>query len=335
MFNNERLLIAEIGGNHGGDKELAFELGMEAINCGATHAKYQILTADTLINKTLSRERYNHFKRLTLTERDYKEIAEKLINEGGKFNASIWNVASIDMFADYMDFYKIGSGDLTCKEIVKRVISIGKPILLSTGLTDNSELLDIVEFIRRDKKYREYGMLGIMQCTSLYPCPESAANLNNIDTIKSQFGSEVSIGYSHHCLEVDTLELAYVKGAKILEFHYTDDRDKEGFRDHQLSLDKFYLPQLIKNLDRLDTILGSHKIRVTNEEKDVKHPEEFRRAVYFQQNLKKGHLVEESDLISLRPCKGIPANLFFSLVGKRLSQDVVALMPLNEDMFDD
>lgn len=328
MFN-KRCLIAEIGGNHGGDKEIALNLGLESIKSGADYAKYQILTADSLINNKYSPERYKHFDKLTLTASDYLDIAEKIIAAGGRFNASVWDESSIDIFRDYMDFYKIGSGDLTNIKIINKIIETGKPIILSTGLTELRDLEQVVQhIISKDSSYKSDEMLCVMQCTSLYPCPESEVNLAVIPELKKRF-PYASIGYSHHTKTMYPLELAYALDAKTLEFHYTYDRDVEGFRDHQLSLTSEFLEELNGKLDNIDLIKGEKTKKVTEAEKALGHVEEFRRGVFLKNDLLAGSVVSMDDVVCLRPEVGIRALEVEQLIGKKLKKDIMALDKLD------
>lgn len=332
MFD-KRCLIAEIGGNHGGDKEIALNLGLEAIANGADYVKYQILTANSLVNTKYSPERHKHFDKLTLSAKDYVDIAEKVIEAGGKFNSSIWDESSVDLFNDYMDFYKIGSGDLTNIKIINKIIETRKPIILSTGLTELQDLQRVVEHIvEKDSSYKNDSKLCIMQCTSLYPCPDSEVNLSVVPELSRLF-PYASIGYSHHTKTMYPLELAYALGAKTIEFHYTYDRDVEGFRDHQLSLTKELLIDFNKKLSHIDEILGVNIKRVTDAEMAVGHVEEFRRGLFLKHDLKAGTIVTENDFVCLRPEVGIRAIDIESVVGKMLQKDTNALDKLDISFF--
>lgn len=327
------ILIAEIGGNHEGDFDLALELGRQAIEAGADYIKYQIYTADGLVNPLLSPARYKHFQRLSLDSSVYLDLAEKIEALGGKFLASIWNLEDIELFNKHMDFYKIGSGDLTSYPFFKRIAKIGKPIVISSGLSNMQDIRDAVSFIcSANPVYKEKDMLTIMQCTSMYPTATEDVNLAVLNTFKNEFPLH-NIGYSHHHLETWPLDLAYVMGADMLEFHFTHDRTISTFRDHQLSITKQELIDLKARLEKIRCAYGAPDKVQTESEINADHIREFRRAVYLKKDVKAGTVIAESDLIFVRPEEGISANRYMELIGKTAVQDITAFEKLSFDMF--
>jgi len=303
------ILIAEIGGNHEGDFELAYELGLQAIEAGADYIKYQVYTADGLVNPLLSEARYNHFKRLSLSSDDYIVLAKRIKEAGGNFLASIWNIEDIKLFAPYMDFFKIGSGDLTCYPILKEITKTKKPIVLSTGLSSLEDVTKAVEFIKScDALYHtDKTMISIMQCTSMYPTDTKDLNLSVITNYKELFKGH-NIGYSHHHLESWPIDVAYSLGANLIEFHFTHDKSIATFRDHQLSLTKKELLELKNRLDNIYHAMGSCIKQQTESEINANHIEEFRRGTYLNKDITSGMTITEEDLVYLRPEKGIPAS---------------------------
>jgi len=329
------ILIAEIGGNHEGDFDLALELGSQAIEAGADYIKYQVYTADGLINPVISSERHKHFNRLSLPTEKYIELAKKIEALGGKFLASIWNVEDIKLFANYMDFFKIGSGDLTCYPILKEISDIGKPIVISTGLANMSEVKDAVNFIcQSNPDYKRSGMLTIMQCTSMYPTDANDLNLSVINSYKEEFPSH-DVGYSHHHKESWPIEVAYTLGANMIEFHFTHDKSIESFRDHQLSLTKNELVSLKGKLELIRISAGCSSKEATRSELNANHIEEFRRGVYVKNDMKIGSVIQEEDLVVLRPDMGISSSEYFGLLGKRTNKNLNAYAPLSFNDFEE
>ena len=152
------------------------------------------------------------------------------------YNASVWDLEMLDWIDPYLTFYKVGLGRYDMlSQLLKNLCSRGKPILLSTGLSKMDEVLETVDYIKKfDKKYDNPEMLCILQCTSMYPIPESESNLEVMSKYKSLLGS--SIGYSDHTVGSYALKNATIMGANVLEFHFTDSRKGKKFRDHQVSL---------------------------------------------------------------------------------------------------
>jgi len=329
------ILIAEIGGNHEGDLDLAYELGLQAIEAGADYIKYQVYTADGLVNPLLSSERYKHFKRLSLSSNDYIQLAKKIESAGGKFLASIWNIEDIKLFAPYMDFFKIGSGDLTCYPILEEITKTQKPIVLSTGLSSMDDVLSAVKFIQNcDALYSENpDMISIMQCTSMYPTDTKDINLSVINTYKQLFPQH-QIGYSHHHLESWPIDIAYALGATIIEFHFTHDKSINTFRDHQLSLTKDELIAVKIRLEKINEALGSATKVQTQSEINANHVEEFRRGAYLNKDLNNGTIVTKDDLVYLRPEKGISSENYSKILGKKLKNNLKQFEALNPSEFE-
>jgi N-acetylneuraminate synthase/N,N'-diacetyllegionaminate synthase len=174
-----------------------------------------------------------------------------------------------------------------------------KPIILSTGLSNLKEVKTSVNFLRKKSSfYNKKNNIVIMQCTSCYPCDNSDLNLNVIDNYKSKFN--YIIGYSDHSIGNLALLIAYVKGAQVLEFHFTDNKNK-GFRDHKVSLDSEDLKKLIIEIKKINQMLGDYKKKPTKNEIKSGHIKSFRRSLYLKKDIKKGERINLKDLVALRP----------------------------------
>jgi len=322
------LLIAEIGGNHEGDYDYAKKLTQLAIDSDVDCIKFQLYKGDTLVNKMVDSDRNKHFKKFELNKDKYIELAN-MVNDAGKiFMASVWDNQMIDWINPYLSVYKIGSGDLTAYPILKKIVSKKKPIILSTGLANELEVIDAVNYIQNlDDIYREPNFLAVLQCTSMYPISANDTNLNVIRKYKQIFN--FTVGYSDHTEGICALEYAYLIGADILEFHFTDDRENKDFRDHKVSLIKDEVTSLIDKINKINILLGSDIKTPTNIEKENGHDISFRRGVYPLKNLSKGHIIKEEDLIVLRPLKGIDARDFYKIIGSETLEDIKAYDILN------
>lgn len=176
--NSGVLMIAEIGGNHEGDFEYAKKLVRDAVSTKADVVKLQLYTGDTLVNKKLSPTRNEHFKKFELSKEQYIELAKMVIDAGKFFTASVWDLDMLEWIDPYMAFYKIGSGDLTAYPVIKKTAELGKPIIISAGLSTEQEVIDCVKFIQSvDKKYCTPEYLAVLQCTAMYPIEVTDANL--------------------------------------------------------------------------------------------------------------------------------------------------------------
>ena len=321
---NGPLMIAEIGGNHEGSFSYAKKLKKEAIKSGADVIKFQLYSGDTIVNKKISPDRNKHFKKFQLSKKQHIELAKMCRKAGVQYNASIWNLEMISWVDKYLKFYKIGSGDLTAYPIISEFAKRGKPILLSTGLSNLSEIKDTINYIKKvNPIYKKRDMIAIMQCTSMYPTEDTDVNLLVIDQFKKSFNYEV--GYSHHSFGDLPLLIAYIKGANVLEFHFTDTRKGKVFRDHLISLTKEEVKNLSLKFKRIKKLFGNSKKTALISEKKSGHVKSFRRAIYFNKDIKKGHIISNSDLVCLRPNEGLDARKINKLLGKKSSKNFKAL----------
>lgn len=320
---NGPLLIAEIGGNHEGDFEYAQQLTRLAISTQVDYIKFQLYTGDTLVSKIESPTRNQHFKKFELTQSQHLELAKMITDAGIGYMASVWDEEMMEWIDPFMSIYKVGSGDLTAYPILKKIAQKGKPIIISTGLAREEEVLETVDFLRTiDSKYKDPNQLAILQCTSMYPISHSDANLLVMQRLKNFTGA--SIGYSDHTEGLSALKYAYAMGAQVLEFHFTDTREGKIFRDHKVSLVPEEVKELIREINQINILKGDSEKKPLPIEMSNEHHISFRRAVYPKKDLKKGTVLTENHLITLRPLQGIDAKEYFAVLGKTLNRDIKA-----------
>ena len=316
-------LIAEVGGNHEGDFDAARSLCDLAIESGADCVKFQLYTGDTLVSPVESPERHRHFQRFELRPEQHLELAQRCRQRGVGYNASVWDPGMLEWIDPQLDFYKIGSGDLTAWTVLAEFARRGKPMVLSTGLSDLQEVLDTVDFLQQaNPLYREPGMLVILQCTALYPLDSDQVNLRAMDTLRQATGLEV--GYSDHTTDSLALLVAASRGARVLEFHFTDQREGKTFRDHKVSLTADEVRSLKEQVRRIESLLGDSEKVPTPGERETGHVTSFRRALYSRRSLKAGDRLQAEDLVALRPNHGIDARQYREVVGKRVKRDTDA-----------
>jgi len=322
-------IIAEIGGNHEGDFDYARKLTDLAIESGADAIKFQVYTGDSLVNKMVDPDRNRHFQKFQLSPDQYLELAHQCKSANVRFMASVWDIDAYDWIDEKLTIYKVGSGDLTAFNHLHRIAKTGKPIILSTGLSSIQQIQSSIDFIGNvDSDYKSKGKLALLQCTSLYPNRDEQVHLNAMIHLRNQF--DLPVGYSDHTTGEFALELAVSMGARILETHFTDNREGKTFRDHFVSLTCDEIKGLRKRISIIRQMQGEIEKQVLPAEIESKHHLSFRRAVYPVKPLKKGHNVKEEDLVTLRPLKGICASHFYTLIGKATPRDFEAYEPLGD-----
>lgn len=309
------LLIAEVGGNHEGDFESALQLTDLAIRAGADAVKFQIYYGDTLVSTLESPDRNEHFRRFELTPAQHLELADRVLRAGRAYIASVWDLEAFGWITPVLSACKIGSGDLSSPPFLRAAAATGKPLILSTGLSDIAEVSWAVDYLRRcNPIYREPAELAVLQCTSMYPIADGDAHLSVMTTLSEL---DVTVGYSDHTIGVRALEVAAAMGAQVLEFHFTDQKEGRSFRDHQLSLDSDDVQELCRVLDEIRTLKGNPEkspqpIEIVND-----HPRSFRRAVYPSRDIAAGEEFTAENLCVLRPNHGIDAREYDSVIGRR------------------
>ena len=325
-------LIAEIGGNHEGDFDTALRLADLALEAGADAVKFQVYFGDTLVSSIASPDRNAHFKRFELSPKQHLALAERVLDAGRSYVASVWDLNAFAWITPVLSACKIGSGDLTAPPFLRAAAQTGKPLLLSTGLADMAEVTAAVDMIRTvNPAYRDRSRLAALQCTSMYPIADADAHL----AVMGAFASlGMSVGYSDHTIGSKALEVAAAMGAEVLEFHFTDQKHNRSFRDHQLSLDGGDLQNLIQVLDQINTLKGTPQkqplpIEITND-----HPRSFRRAVYPSRDIAPGEVIDAGNICVLRPNQGIDARNYDQLLGRLAKRPLRRHQPLDWQDFE-
>jgi len=315
------LLIAEIGGNHEGDFEYALRLTELAIESGVDYIKYQLYSGNLLVSPVENPVRNKHFKKFELSKDQYIELANLCIDANVGFMASVWDEEKLEWINDFMNIYKVGSGDMTAYPVIRKIQELEKPIIISTGLSNYKEVEDVIQFMKSDIPfYRSGENIAVLQCTSMYPIPPEDANLSVMESFKKL--DVGAIGYSDHTEGSYALEIAVAMGAEILEFHFTDSRENQTFRDHKVSLTRDEVLDLIEKISIIKKLSGSPVKKALEVEGD--HVITFRRACYLNQDVAAGTTITEEMLCYLRPNHGVDARNKQLVIGKTTSHPIKA-----------
>ncbi len=320
-------VIAEAGVNHNGDPELAKRLIDIAADAGADAVKFQkrtpadILTAEALqrpytVPTSLGATYGEHRERLELPAEVYEALIAHAKARGITLLASGWDVRSIDFLEELgMPAYKIASADCSNLPLVEYIAKLGKPVLLSTGMSELSEVDEAVDTIRRHND-----QLVLFQCTSTYPSDNDQLNLRVILTYKARYGCVV--GYSGHERGLAPTEAAVAIGANVVERHFTIDRTMTG-PDHAASLEPMGLQRLVRNIRNIEKALGSPEKRIMDGERAVR--DRLAKSVVARYDIPAGTTIAADMLTVKGPGTGLKPNVMPLLVG------VVAESPIEGD----
>ncbi len=309
-------LIAEIGNNHEGDGALAHQLADAALDAGAHAVKFQIIDPPRLVNRS-QEQRIAQLSRFQLPLATFVDIAEKVRSRGGLFMVSAFDTDSLMAIAPYLDAVKIASGDLDFDAMLEVAASLGKPMVLSTGMSTMDEIARSIGVIEAalPSGVEVVDRLAVLHCVSLYPTPLEAANLGAIPRMAAELG--VTVGYSDHTLGIEAAVAALALGARVIEKHFTLAKTHSSFRDHALSADPAEFATLARVVRAFDKMRGSGERDTV--QADLATRGIARRSVVAARDLPKGTVLQQGDLDYVRPAGGVPPTEARQLIGRRLN----------------
>jgi sialic acid synthase SpsE len=319
-------VIAEAGVNHEGSIDLALRLIGEAAEGGAHAIKFQTYKAETIASKNSpsywdttkepTTSQFELFKKYDgFGEKEYVLLKGECDKSGIEFMSTPFDTESAKFLNDLMPVYKISSSDITNIPFIEFLCEFGKPILLSTGASYLEEIRQAVDVIESSGN-----PLCLLHCVLNYPTTDANANLGMISDLKQKFPKAV-IGYSDHTLPQDmkVLELATVLGAKVVEKHFTHDKELPG-NDHYHAMDKGDLAKFNSNMNRVCELLGQYDKHPLPSEEPARL--NARRSLVFNRNILKGCKIIREDLTWKRPAHGVSPQEISEVVGKELRIDV-------------
>jgi len=312
----DRLLVAELGNNHEGDPSLALELVDAAAQAGADGVKVQVIDPERLVHHSQV-ERIEQLSNFRLPFSVLEEMADRAARQNVLFIASAFDIRSLERISELTVATKIASGDLDFTPLLIRAAQIGKPILLSTGMATLDEIRAAVDTIARrlPPGNSPESSLALLHCVSLYPTPWDQAALRDIETLGRTFN--LVTGYSDHTLGTEMAALALAFGARIIEKHFTLDKNRSSFRDHQLSADPEELRKLSTIVHEFDRIAGTGAKAPSPAECEMARA--ARRSVVASRAVPAGTRLTADDLDYIRPRNdGLPPSAGESFIGRKL-----------------
>lgn len=314
------LIIAEIGNNHEGDFDRASQMVDVAASSGVDAVKFQTFRTEEFISPETP-ERFARLKGFQLSIEQFTKLAQRARSHGLLFLSTPLDMTSATGLEPIVDAYKIASSDNDFYPLLERVAQSGKPVILSSGLADTAHMQFALGIL--ENNWRRRGLCGqsaVLHCVTGYPVAPEDAHLNRI----RQLGQSLSctVGYSDHCLGIEAACAAVALGARIIEKHFTVDKQFSDFRDHQLSADPAEMKALVRRIREIETMLGSEeKVTILCEE-NLRFA--VRRSVALKANLPAGTILRWEHLAWTRPSGGVPPGREHLLLGKALRHDVQA-----------
>lgn len=337
--------IADIGANHDGDIERAKLLIGECAKAGADAAKFQHFKAETIVSdfgfKSLDRKFLSHqaswkssvfevYKAASIDGSWDREMKITCEHYGIDYITTPYDAEFIESVGPHVSAYKIGSGDITWLQHLKRIALKDKPVILACGASTLDEIVKAVECILDVNPN-----LAILQCNTNYTGQDSNfdyINLNVLNTFKVMFPT-LCIGLSDHTPGHATVLGAVSLGCRIVEKHFTDDNSRIG-PDHAFAMDPSSWKSMVDATRQLERALGSGVKKVEKNERDTVVIQ--RRSIRVRRPLARGAILTSDDVVMLRPCPigSIEPWRLDEFLGKKVSRDVLEGEHLTESHFE-
>ena len=258
-INKKVFIIAEIGNNHEGNFELAKEMISKAAKAGVDAVKFQTFIPENLVSNE-DKTRLKQLSKFQLSYNQFKDLSLFAEEKSVIFFSTPFDLKSAEFLNSIQPLFKIASGDNNFFPLIDIVAQFKKPMIVSTGVADLDLIKKIYDRIFSIWKNKNSNPgLALLHCVSSYPVPHDQANLSTISFLNKEF-PDVAIGYSDHTLGIDAAVSSVFCGAKIIEKHFTIDKNYSDFRDHKLSADFEEMKLLVDQVRKAESMLGEKEI---------------------------------------------------------------------------
>ncbi len=323
------IIIAEAGVNHNGDIGVAKQLIDAAADAGVDYVKFQTFNANRLVsNKAVKADYQNKntgnesesqlemLKKLELSDSDHYELMAYAKKKNVNFFSTAFDIQSLEFLKKLgLKLFKIPSGEITNLPYLRKVAQLADEIIISTGMCTMQDIVDAISVLKSSSSAK----ISILHCNTEYPTPYKDVNLLAMSEIKKTFNTD--IGYSDHTLGIEVPIAAVALGAKIIEKHFTLDRNLEG-PDHAASLIPSELSAMVSAIRNIEVALGSGIKKPSTSE--LKNINIARKSIHLKVDKNLGDIIEEADLEMLRPGDGISPMKMESVVGKFVNKKLLA-----------
>ncbi|BDY13560.1 N-acetylneuraminate synthase [Hydrogenimonas cancrithermarum] len=314
-------IIAEAGVNHNGSVELAKKLIDVAAGAGADAVKFQTFKARKLVSRAAkkaayqqettdaSESQYEMIKKLELDVDTHKELIAYCQEKEIMFLSTPFDHDSIELLHGLgLEIFKIPSGEITNLPYLRHIGSLGKRVILSTGMADIGEIEDALDILTSAGTPKE--KITILHANTMYPTPMEDVNLKAMQTIACTF--QCDVGYSDHTLGIEVDIAAVAMGAKVIEKHFTLDKTMEG-PDHKASLEPHELGAMVEAIRNIEKALGTGIKKPSPSEKP--NMEVARKSIVAARPIAKGERFTEENLTIKRPGNGMSPMRWDEIIG--------------------
>lgn len=323
---NKCIIVAEMSANHHGDKKLAIETIRAAKRAGADAIKMQTYTADTItlncdkadfiINEGSiwdGRTFYELYQKAYTPWEWHEELFQVAKEEGLICFSSPFDKTAVDLLESLdAPMYKIASFEITDIPLIEYAASKMKPMIMATGISEIEDIQLAVDACRRVGN----NDITLLKCTSAYPAPVEEANVVMIRDLADRF--QVKSGLSDHTIGAMVPILAVANGATMIEKHFILNKQVES-EDASFSMDENEFRDMVQKIRLAEAALGKVDYSLTEK---MKCSRTACRSLYVAQDVKKGDVVTEKNVRSVRPGYGLPPKYLKDLLGKHFVEDM-------------
>tara|TARA_B100001123_G_C15291442_1_gene1017613 strand:- start:82 stop:1080 length:999 start_codon:yes stop_codon:yes gene_type:complete len=320
-FKNKVLIVAEIGNNHEGSFSLAKKLIEKAAKAGVDAVKFQTFKTEKFVNDT-DQFKYKRYKKFELSKKEFYKLSKFAKSKKLIFISTPLDIQSAIDLNKCVDFFKISSGDNNYFQLIEKVLSFKKPVIISTGLLNHGGIKDLLKLIKK----RNFPMkkVFLLHCVSDYPVVDKEANLISIKYLRDKF--KMNIGYSDHTLGIEASIMAVSYGAKIIEKHFTIDKNYSMFRDHKLSSDPKEMLKLVESVRRSSIMAGAYTKKISKNEK--KNFKSMRRSLYAKVQINKGERITLDKIKLVRPFNSLSTKKIKDILNKKAKSLIKKSQPI-------
>ncbi len=330
QFNRKKcIIIAEAGVNHNGSMKLAERLIVKAKEAGADIIKFQTYKAENLVVKKSPRfwnwkgerkksgTQYDSYKNLdSFNKEQYQQLYKLCKKNNIEFMSTPFDIGAVKMLNKIgMKGFKVASCDLNNYPLLEEIAKTKKPILLSTGASNLSEIKKTVKFLEK----KNVKKLCIMQCTLSYPTEKKDANLSVLLKFKKEFKNYL-IGLSDHTLGVNVPISSVMLGSRVIEKHFTVDKKLKKSADHWLSVNPKELNQIRIGVDELVSAYGNGVKKILKSEKKAR--KFARRSIVAKSTILKNETLTKYNITQKRPGDGLEPSRVQEVLGKKAKKKI-------------
>ncbi len=319
-------IVAEAGVNHNGDPDMAMQLIDAAAAAGCDAVKFQTFRAEALVSRQAETAAYQKangggesqlqmLKTLELPYGRHQQLKDHAASRGILFFSTAFDLESMEMLRELdIQVWKIPSGEITNYPYLVRIAEMGKPVILSTGMSTRAEVEEAVDVLTSHGADRD--MLCILHCNTEYPTPLKDVNLRAMVTLGEFFGTE--FGYSDHTLGTSIAVAATALGASVIEKHFTLDRTLPG-PDHRASLEPDELKDMVTAIRNIEQALGDGTKKPSPSEE--KNKVIARKSLVAARPIRAGELFSPENITTKRPATGLSPMRWNDVLGRKAPRD--------------